>query len=62
LHSEILKVFNEFKSKENTPTEEKSKSSETSVADEIKKFKDLLDSGAITEEEFENTKKKLLNL
>lgn len=33
-----------------------------SVADEIKKFKDLLDMGAITEEEYEKKKKELLNL
>lgn len=33
-----------------------------SNADEIAKFKNLLDSGAITEEEFENKKKDLLNL
>lgn len=33
-----------------------------SNADEIAKFKNLLDSGVITEEEFENKKKELLNL
>lgn len=33
-----------------------------SNADEIKKFKDLLDSGAITQEEFDKKKKELLNL
>lgn len=33
-----------------------------SNADEIAKFKDLLDSGIITNEEFENKKKDLLNL
>lgn len=32
------------------------------VADEIKKYKDLLDSGAITEEEFDAKKKQLLGL
>ena len=31
-----------------------------SKADELKKFKDLLDSGAITEEEFNHQKQKLL--
>jgi|SRR5579871_1073227 len=33
----------------------------TSVADEIKKLKELLDQGAITQEEFDAQKKKLLN-
>ncbi len=32
-----------------------------SVADEIKKLKGLLDSGAITKEEYDAQKKKLLN-
>lgn len=34
----------------------------TSSADEIKKFKDLLDSGIITQNEFDEKKKQLLNL
>jgi len=33
-----------------------------SVADEIKKFKELLDAGAITQEEYDAEKKKLLGL
>ena len=33
-----------------------------SSADEIKKFKDLLDSGVITQEEFDAKKKQLLGL
>ena len=32
------------------------------VFDELKKFKDLLDSGAITQEEFDEKKKQLLGL
>lgn len=32
----------------------------TSIADELKKFKDLLDSGAITQSEYDTQKKKLL--
>ncbi|KKB45122.1 SHOCT domain-containing protein [Parabacteroides sp. HGS0025] len=35
--------------------------SKKSVTDQIKEAKDLLDSGTITEEEFDNLKKKLLN-
>lgn len=34
---------------------------QTSAADELKKLKDLLDAGAITQEEFDEQKKKLLN-
>ena len=34
----------------------------TSVADELKKFKDLLDMGVITQEEFDAKKKQLLVL
>ena len=37
-------------------------SSVNSVADEIKKFKELLDMGAISQEEFDAKKKELLNL
>ena len=32
-----------------------------SVADEIKKFKELLDTGAITQKEFDKKKKELLS-
>lgn len=39
-----------------------SESKTTDVADEIYKFKKLLDNGAITQEEFEAKKKQLLNL
>ena len=35
---------------------------EKSSADELKKFKDLLDSGIITQEEFDEKKKQLLGL
>lgn len=34
----------------------------SSVADEIKKYKELLDSGVLTQEEFDKKKKELLNL
>ncbi|MBR3588760.1 MAG: SHOCT domain-containing protein [Clostridia bacterium] len=33
-----------------------------SEADELKKYKDLLDNGVITQEEFDAKKKQLLNL
>lgn len=35
---------------------------QTSAADELKKFKELLDLGVITQEEFDSKKKQLLNL
>ncbi|MBE6806625.1 MAG: SHOCT domain-containing protein [Ruminococcaceae bacterium] len=37
-------------------------SSQTSAADELKKYKDLLDAGIITQEEFDAKKKQLLGL
>lgn len=36
--------------------------SEQSVADELKKFKELYDSGVISQQEFEEKKRQLLNL
>ena len=45
--------------KQNTPTQVVA---ETSAAEEIKKYKDLLDSGIITQEEFDAKKKQLLGL
>lgn len=41
---------------------EKTKNSNVFIADEIKKYKELLDMGAITQEEFESKKKELLNI
>ena len=55
IYALILKA-NEAK---NTPTENKSISS---VADEIREFKKLLDEGIISQEEFDAKKKQLLNL
>lgn len=43
-------------------TETQNNQTTYSAADEIKKFKDLLDSGIITQEEFDEKKKQLLNL
>ena len=45
----------------NDNNKEKTDSSSFSKADEIRKFKDLLDEGAITEEEYERAKAKLLS-
>ena len=53
----IKKRIDEIKRGVNTTPE----AGKTSVADEILKFKQLLDMGAITEEEFNEQKQKLLN-
>lgn len=45
-----------------THKEEAAPAQNTSVADEIAKYKSLLDSGAITQEEYDAKKKELLNL
>ena len=45
-----------------TENDKQSEKSNISVADEILKFKNLLDIGAITEEEFDTKKKELLGL
>ena len=59
LCSDILKVFNEYKEHENdAPVGGQA----LSAADEIKKFKDLLDAGIISQEEFDAKKKQLLGL
>lgn len=61
LYLEIKKVFDEYKSNE-SKTAIASKEANISVTDEIKKYKELLDMGAITQEEYEKKKKELLNL
>ena len=40
---------------------QKKKKLESSIVEELKSLKDLLDSGAITQDEFEKAKKKILN-
>lgn len=64
---EACGVINELisKAKEKVKTNEKGKAAligTSTAADEIKKFKDLLDMGAITQEEYDLKKKQLLNL
>jgi len=54
--SEIVENSNQKEIKSKTPKKN------ISVADEIKKFKELLDAGAITQEEYDAEKKKLLGL
>ena len=54
----IMKRFREFKEEKNKQHENSSISS----ADELKKYKELLDTGIITQEEFDAKKKQLLGL
>ncbi len=54
--SKLQIIINELERNNNVVS-----NSNTSIADEIKKFKELLDIGAITQEEFEKKKKELLN-
>ncbi len=61
-HSKDLKLlsdeeYEKIKQEGNTPT-----TNTVSAADELKKFKELLDMGAITQEEFDAKKKQLLGL
>jgi hypothetical protein len=53
-----IEVPEEFMPKKETQTIELKQT--ISPADELKKFKELLDSGVITQEEFDNQKKKIL--
>lgn len=55
IHSEISKLLNNRQD-----TNGFKKPSNTSAADEIKKYKELLDNGAITQEEYDKKKKELL--
>ena len=63
IYEEIKKILADRQSKEvktNAPVTNITQ--EQSSADELKKFKDLLDSGVITQEEFDAKKKQLLGL
>lgn len=57
--SNLLKIFQK---QSNTSNSEKAIIQQSSSADELKKYKELLDSGVITQEEFEAKKKQLLGL
>lgn len=61
LYLEIIKVFDEYKANENN-MEATQIVQQGSAADELKKFKELLDMGVITQEEFDAKKKQLLGL
>lgn len=61
LHKAISKLLVERQNKKPATTTIKQETS-NSNADELKKYKDLLDSGVITQEEFDAKKKQLLGL
>lgn len=58
---EILSILEIICNENKNENEEQQQSEIKSVADEILKFKNLLDCGAITQEEFDKKKKELLN-
>lgn len=60
IHSEISNLIISRQSKSNNDVTEPSIS--TNITDELKKYKELLDIGAITQEEFNAKKKELLGL
>ncbi len=59
---EMLDILREKKILNKLNKEKTSENTSVSAADEIKKYKDLLDSGIITQEEFDAKKKELLGL
>lgn len=62
LYLDVKKAFDEYKTNESKYAVDSRKNSTISCADEIKKFKELLNEGIISQEEFEAKKKQLLNL
>lgn len=59
IHTEISKLLN---SRQNNKKEQTTVVNNVSNAEELKQYKELLDNGIITQEEFEAKKKQLLNL
>ena len=62
IHDVISKLLIERQQKATAPTTTIKQEIPQSQADELKKYKDLLDSGIITQEEFDAKKKQLLGL
>ena len=62
IHAEISKLLLERQEKKDTSAPASPTVVSSSNADELKKYKELLDSGIITQEEFDAKKKQLLGL
>lgn len=60
IHQAINEIFND--NNDNNEIERLGSNTVVSVADELKKFKELLDMGVLTQEEFDAKKEQLLNL
>ncbi len=61
-HSSNLSVISAEEATKTKNNQQNNIASTTSVTDELKKYKELLDIGIITQEEFDSKKKQLLNL
>lgn len=61
-HSSNLSVISAEEATKTKDNQQNGSALSTSVTDELKKYKELLDSGIITKEEFDSKKKQLLNL
>ena len=62
IHEIVSKLLVDRQKQTTTPTPSAAPVSSVSNADELKKYKELLDSGIITQEEFDAKKKQLLGL
>lgn len=62
LTRDIRSALEQYKSNESIAIEKNIVKDSLSPADELKKYKELLDMGAITQEEYDTKKKELLNL
>ena len=62
IHSAVTELLNNRQEKVSAPVEQHIINTPISNADELKKYKELLDSGVITQEEFDAKKKQLLGL
>lgn len=61
-HKKAIMLKQKIEELINTPNQQTINTQVISQADELKKFKELLDMGAITQEEFDAKKKELLNI